>query len=102
MSTQRITAGTVQFDTSSPTFAATTTTLNGAIDNVQTSITIVAHDVVTGTYIRILAEGGHTTEFVLVTGGGGAGVTALTVARAQLGTAADAHSNGATVDVPGW
>ena len=75
-------------------------TLNGGINNSVTSIVVSSGtNVVNGAYIQINAETSNTTEIVLVTLGGG--TTSLTVDRAQLSTGASAHSNGATIILPG-
>jgi len=55
--------------------------------------------VTVGAYVTILAESTNTTETVLVTSL--VSGTTYDVTRAQLGTAASAHSNGATVNLPG-
>lgn len=92
--TQLVTDGIVQFDTSSPTHAATTDTLNGAVGSGATSLTFTSGaGVVNGTYITI------DTETYYVQSGSGA---TRTVVPGQLGTTTAAHSNGATVHIPGW
>jgi hypothetical protein len=99
MSTQKITDGTLVFDTSAISPPAATT-LNGAINNAVTAIVVTSGaNVTNGAYLTILAESTNTTETVLVTSG--APTANLTVVRAQLGTAASAHSNAAAVNLPG-
>lgn len=67
-----------------------TTTLNGAIDNMQTNITVSNGALIgNGVYIRVGSE-----QLLVVSGGGTAN---LTVTRGALGTTAVSHSNGATV-----
>ena len=66
------------------------TTLSGAIDNATTSVGVASAMGFTGGNFRILVD----SEIMLVTGVSG---TTFTVARNQEGTAASAHSNGATV-----
>jgi hypothetical protein len=66
------------------------TTLSGAIDNATTSVGVASAMGFTGGNFRILVD----SEIMLVTGVSG---TTFTVVRSQEGTAASAHSNGATV-----
>ena len=66
------------------------TTLSGDIDNSTTSISVASAMGFTGGDFRILVD----SEIMKVTGVSG---TTFTVARHQEGTAATAHSNGATV-----
>ena len=66
------------------------TTLSGDIDNATTSVGVASAMGFTGGNFRILVD----SEIMLVTGVSG---TTFTVVRNQEGTAASAHSNGATV-----
>jgi hypothetical protein len=67
-------------------------TLSGNINNSTTTIPVTSGlTIVNGTYIQI------DSELMLVTAGGG--TTSLTATRAQLGTAAAAHTSGANVFV---
>lgn len=82
------------------------TTLNGALDNSQTNVTVTANTSVgfpaTGSYIcRIKAETTNADEIVLVTAG--AGSNSWTVTRAYEAyhgsSSASAHANGATIEL---
>lgn len=71
-------------------FTCRADTLNGAINNSVTSVTVTAgKQVQNGDYIRI------DSEIMLV--GSGGGTTSLTVTRAQLSTSAASHSDLAVV-----
>lgn len=99
--TQQPTDSIIQFDTSVPDNpAASSTTLSGGITSGATSLVLGASYIPpNGTYLTIQAETSNTTESVLVTAG--SGTATLTIVRGQLGTSPSAHSNGATVNVPG-
>ena len=77
--------------------ASTATTLSAAITTTsQTAITVASGTgIANGAYIILQKETTNTNEIVLVSAGGG--TTSLTIVRAQLGTAASLHANGAAV-----
>jgi hypothetical protein len=77
--------------------ASTATTLSAAITTTsQTAITVASGTgIANGAYIILQKETTNTNEIVLVSAGGG--TTSLTIVRAQLGTAASLHVNGAAV-----
>jgi hypothetical protein len=77
--------------------ASTNTTLSAAITTTsQTAITVASGTgIANGAYIILQKESTNTNEIVQVSAGGG--TTSLTIVRAQLGTAASVHANGASV-----
>lgn len=99
--TQKITSGTVVFDTSNAASgldqAPTTTTLAAAITTTaQTAITLASGThAVDGAYIQI------GTELILVESGGGT-VNIVAAERGANGTTAATYSSGTTVDLPGY
>jgi hypothetical protein len=86
-----------RFDTSGIT-RPTATTLNGALNNSQTNVTLTAAtSQPNGTYIGIDTGGNY--EAMLMTAG--SGTASITVVRGQLGTTAVSHLTLVAVVIPG-